>query len=35
MSLIIGIALGVAVGWLVPRPQWFDNALAKVFGEKK
>ena len=29
MMLLLGIAIGVVVGWLVPRPAWFDNLFKK------
>lgn len=30
MSFVLGIAIGIAVGWLVPQPQWFSDLLEKI-----
>lgn len=31
-ELIIGIAIGVVIGWFIPQPQWFKDAVAKAKG---
>lgn len=33
MDMIIGIAIGLAVGWLFfPKPQWFTDFVNKFMG---
>ena len=30
MSYLLTLALGVAIGRVIPRPQWYTDLLAKV-----
>jgi len=30
--LIIGLIVGVAIGWMFPQPQWVKDLFAKIKG---
>lgn len=30
MLLIVGIVIGVIIGWLIPQPQWAANLITKI-----
>lgn len=30
MGYVIVLVIGVAVGWLIPSPQWFKDAVSKT-----
>jgi len=31
-EFIIGLVIGVAIGWFIPQPQWAKDLFAKVKG---
>lgn len=30
MAFLFGIAVGLALGWIIPQPAWFTDLLAKI-----